>query len=72
MNHEYNENLTEEYESESNDKASVLLSILFFVLPVIGLIYYFVKRKEKPRACKTYLVVILVSLGINALFSLLK
>ena len=37
------------------DKANIALAIVSFLIPIVGLILFFVKKKEMPNAAKTYL-----------------
>ena len=53
------------------DEPNIVLSLIFFVIPIVGLLYCFLKRKEKPKACKIYLIIILVSIVINILYRVL-
>lgn len=36
------------------DKANVLLAILSFLIPLVGLILYLTQKSDKPKAAKTY------------------
>ena len=37
------------------DKANIALAIVSFLIPIVGLIMFFVKKKESPNAAQTYL-----------------
>ena len=37
------------------DKTNILLAILSFLIPIVGLILFFVKKNETPNAAKNYL-----------------
>lgn len=42
-------------EDEIDDSPSVIISILCFLVPFVGLIHYLLKRSTKPDSAKTYL-----------------
>jgi uncharacterized membrane protein len=37
------------------DKSNIALAIVSFLIPIVGLILFFVKKKEAPKAAQTYL-----------------
>ncbi len=55
-----------------NDKVGVGMCILSFLIPLVGLIYFFVKRKEKPNCAKTYGLIALISWIINFASTILQ
>jgi len=49
------------------DKLSIWMWILCFLIPLVGFIYYFVKKKEYPRKAKAALYPSFLSVGISIL-----
>lgn len=52
------------------DKAKIALAIVSFLIPIVGLILYFVKKKEAPNAAQTYLYCCLAGFALNFLICL--
>lgn len=67
------ENTDDAFREETHppDEPNLLLAIGFFILPLVGLIYSLIKRREKPEATKTYLIVVGVSFLLRLIFKLL-
>lgn len=42
------------------DEVNILMVILSALIPIVGIIYYFVKKNELPKASKTYLWISIV------------
>lgn len=59
------------YNQYEDEKPSVLLRIISFLIPLVGLILYFVERDKRPRAAKSYLKWAGISFGINILLSII-
>ena len=38
-----------------NNNTNVAVAIVSFLIPIVGLVAYFVKKNETPEAAKTYL-----------------
>lgn len=53
------------------DKTNVGLCILSVFIPLFGIIYYCIKRKEKPKEAKGCLISGLISAGVNILISII-
>ncbi len=57
-----NANIQTLYEERDNsfedvdDSAGFLMKILCFLIPIVGFVLYFVKRKSLPNAAKDYLI----------------
>lgn len=51
------------------NKPSLLLRILSFLMPIIGFILFFVKKKSEPKAAKSYLKCAIVSFVIGLIIS---
>lgn len=47
------------------DKSNVGLNILSWFIPIFGIIYYFVKKNERPKEAKGTLKTGLISFGVN-------
>lgn len=55
----------------TNDKANVGLIILSICIPLAGFILYFVKKKEEPKAAKSYGLAALIMFIINIVLSII-
>lgn len=53
------------------DKLSVGMWILSFLLPIVGIIYYFVKREESPVKAKGALIAGLSGIALNLFWALI-
>lgn len=54
-----------------NDKSSVMLNILSFLIPVAGLILFLCNFKDKPQKAKGCGISALISVGINVLLQII-
>jgi len=54
---------------QNQDVGGAGICILSFLIPIIGVIYYFVKRKEKPRVAKNALIASLIAWVIYIAFA---
>lgn len=58
------------------DKLSTLLAVVSFLIPIVGLILYFVKKEKEPLAAKSALklaaIGFVVGIALNVLASLLR
>ena len=55
----------------TNDKANVGLIILSVFIPLAGFILYFVKKKEEPKAAKSYGLAALIMFIVNIVLSVI-
>ncbi len=53
-----------------DDSAGILMKILCFLLPIVGLVLYFVKRNSLPNAAKSYLIWAAAGFGLTLLVNL--
>lgn len=53
------------------DKPNPGFSVLSFFIPIFGIAIYFAEHKNKPIACKRYLIWSFVSIGLIVLFYVL-
>lgn len=56
---------------QKEDKLETLMLIICVLIPIVGIIYYFVKKSEYPVKAKNALVISLISIGITFLINLL-
>ena len=56
----------------SEHKANVLLAIISFLIPLVGLILYLTQKSEKTKAAKTYGKCALASVIIGIIFSIIS
>lgn len=59
------------YIPEKPDESSVGLNILSYFIPIFGIIWYFVKKSEKPKEAKGTLKTAIASIIINTAISLI-
>ena len=59
-----------DYSSAGQDKASILLCILSFFLPLVGFILYFVYRTKAPQKAKGCLIAAGIGFGLRVLYNL--
>ena len=64
----YYENVEDSYEYV-DDSAGILMKILCFMLPIVGLVLYFVKRNSLPNAAKSYLIWAAAGFGLSLLIN---
>lgn len=57
-------------EKPQEEKASVGLAILSFFFPVVGIILYFVMKKDRPKTAKKSLTCAIASFAISVIFSI--
>ena len=57
--------------SDTSDVPSLALTIISFVIPIVGLIIFFVKKSECPNSAKTYLYYAICGFGIGLILSLM-
>ena len=60
------------HEEAPEDSAGILMKILCFMLPIVGLVLYFVKRNELPNAAKSYMIWAVAGLGFSLLVYLMQ
>lgn len=65
----YYENVEDSYE-DVDDSAGILMKILCFMLPIVGIVLYFVKRNSLPNAAKSYLIWAAAGFGLSLLVNL--
>lgn len=53
------------------DKSNTGLNILSWFVPIFGVIYYFIKKNERPVEAKGTLKTALISIGVNILISII-
>ncbi|MDE5994264.1 MAG: zinc ribbon domain-containing protein [Oscillospiraceae bacterium] len=58
--------------NSKHDKSNVGLNILSWFVPIFGLIYYFVKKNERPNEAKGTLKAGLISIGVNVLILIIS
>ncbi len=64
----YYENGEDSYE-DVDDSAGIFMKILCFLLPIVGLVLYFVKRNSLPNAAKSYLIWAAAGFGLSLLIN---
>ena len=53
------------------DRANVGLVIVSVLFPIVGLILFFVKKKETPKAAKAYIIAAVISFGVCLLINII-
>lgn len=53
------------------DKPSIGLCILSFIIPLVGIILFFVQKGEKPVSAKRYLIVAIVAIAISVVLNII-
>lgn len=53
------------------DRANVGLVIVSVLFPIVGLILFFVKKKETPKAAKAYIIAAAISFGVCLLINII-
>lgn len=53
------------------DKSSVGMNILSFFFPIVGIIYYFCMKKEKPKKAKGTLKTAIISIAVSVVLSII-
>ncbi len=69
-NQEY-QNMSQNNNTHIEEKASVGLAILSFIIPLVGLILFITKRKERPKTAKACGITALVSVIISIVLSVI-
>lgn len=54
------------------DKASVILAILSYLIPIVGLVLYCTQKEDKPKAAKVYGKCALASVIINVVIAIVS
>ncbi|MBO7521916.1 MAG: hypothetical protein J6T16_06725 [Opitutales bacterium] len=57
--------------NQEEDKASMGLCVLSFIIPLAGIILWAIKKNEIPNAAKTYLKVSLAAIAIGVALNIL-
>lgn len=58
------------YNSEKTDEPNPVLSVLAFLIPLFGIIYFFCEHKNTPFACQRYLTWSIVSIVLTLIFTI--
>lgn len=53
------------------DRANVGLVILSVLFPIVGLILFFVKKKETPKAAKAYIIAAVISFVVVMIINII-
>ena len=56
---------------DSDDSAGTWMNVLCFLIPIVGLILYFVKKNEYPNTAKSYLTWAAVGFGVTLLLNII-
>ena len=56
--------------SSVEDKPGCLMNGLCFLLPIVGIVLYFVKKDTLPNCAKSYLIYALVGIGVGIVLNL--
>ena len=56
--------------SSVDDKPGCLMNGICFIIPLVGLIMYFVKKNTQPNCAKSYIIWAAVGFGISILLNL--
>jgi uncharacterized membrane protein YvbJ len=56
--------------AEVDDKPTCLMNGICFLIPIVGIILYFVKKNEQPNCAKSYLQWALISVAIGILINI--
>ena len=73
VNDSTTENIDEQngsYEAE-DDSAGVWMNILCFLIPIVGLVLYFVKKNDYPNTAKSYLTWAAAGFGVSILINII-
>ena len=60
----------EDFYEDVEDSAGILMKIICFLIPIVGLVLYFVKRNNLPNAAKSYLIWAAAGFGFTLLVNL--
>lgn len=58
-------NNTQDYLADFDDEPGCLMNGLCFLIPLVGIIMYFVKKDSQPNCAKSYLTWALISIAIG-------
>jgi len=61
-----------EVNNRKNDKPNFLINILSLLIPLLGLILYFVKKKEQPKCAKSYLTWAIAGFAANLVLTFIR
>ena len=61
-----------EVNNRKNDKPNFLINILSLLIPLLGLILYFVKKKEQPKCAKSYLTWAIAGFATNLVLTFIR
>lgn len=53
------------------DRANVGLVIVSVLFPIVGLILFFVKKNETPKAAKAYIIAAAIAFGVSLLINII-
>lgn len=53
------------------DRTSVGLAIVSFIFPIVGLILFFAKKKDTPKAAKSYLIAAVIGFVIGIVLNVI-
>jgi len=76
-NQEMNEEREDSYENvespyeDVEDSAGILMNILCFLIPIVGLVLYFVKKSNYPNTAKSYLTWAAAGFGVSILINII-
>lgn len=62
---------SETFEEDSEDSAGIWMNVLCFLIPIVGLILYFVKKNEYPNKAKSYLTWAAAGFGVSILINII-
>ncbi len=58
--------------NEAEDKGGILWGVVGFLIPIVGIVLYFVWKSTKPKTAKVALMGALISVGISLVFSIIS
>lgn len=58
-------------DTSSIDKPSIGLDIVSFLIPIVGLVLYFVKKEKSPQSAKSYLICAICGFALGLVISFL-
>lgn len=56
---------------EEDDTPKVWMNILCLLIPIVGIVMYFVKKDTQPNCAKSYLNYALIGFGIDVLWNII-
>lgn len=57
-------------QQSSDDKPGCFLNVISFLIPIIGVILYFVKKSDHPASAKSYLKWAIISIVLGIVMSI--